>query len=110
MRRLSRIRFRGAAAVAISLVATFAVLLPVQAAQAATATRIMPFGDSLTEGRDIPGAYRTDLYNSLAAAGYTRRTVLVGTMQRDAQPSFRPTHTTRPTTSIESSAQSGQPG
>jgi len=40
--------------------------------------RIMPLGDSITEGYDIPGGYRTKLYQQLAAAGKT--VDLVGTL------------------------------
>jgi lysophospholipase L1-like esterase len=32
--------------------------------------RIMPLGDSITDGIDIPGGYRTELWRRLRAAGY----------------------------------------
>jgi lysophospholipase L1-like esterase len=33
--------------------------------------RVMPLGDSITEGTQIPGGYRTGLWQRLAAGGYT---------------------------------------
>jgi lysophospholipase L1-like esterase len=40
-------------------------------------TRVMPLGDSITEGTQIPGGYRTGLWQRMAAGGY--RVDLVGT-------------------------------
>ncbi|MBO3743226.1 RICIN domain-containing protein [Actinoplanes flavus] len=39
-------------------------------------TRVMPLGDSITEGTQVPGGYRTGLWQRAAAAGY--RVDLVG--------------------------------
>jgi lysophospholipase L1-like esterase len=46
-------------------------------AQAATATRIMPLGDSITDGFNVPGGYRITLKPKLDAGGYA--TDFVGT-------------------------------
>jgi acyl-CoA thioesterase I len=40
------------------------------AAHSATQTRIMPLGDSITDGYETPGGYRIDLWRMLKARGY----------------------------------------
>jgi acyl-CoA thioesterase-1 len=40
------------------------------AAHSAARTRIMPLGDSITDGYEIPGGYRIDLWRMLKARGY----------------------------------------
>ncbi|MEU4155209.1 ricin-type beta-trefoil lectin domain protein [Actinoplanes sp. NPDC026670] len=46
------------------------------AAESNGGTRVMPLGDSITEGTQIPGGYRTGLWQRLVAGGY--RTDFVG--------------------------------
>src|SRR4051812_44872877 len=53
---------------------------PVGAAQAAESNggvRVMPLGDSITEGTQVPGGYRIGLWQRLSGAGY--RVDFVGT-------------------------------
>ncbi|MEU4690037.1 ricin-type beta-trefoil lectin domain protein [Actinoplanes sp. NPDC023714] len=60
-----------------ALVAAVLVLHPgPAAAESNGGTRVMPLGDSITEGTQIPGGYRTGLWQRAAAAGY--RTDFVG--------------------------------
>ncbi|WP_372454010.1 ricin-type beta-trefoil lectin domain protein [Actinoplanes hulinensis] len=47
------------------------------AAESNGGTRVMPLGDSITEGTQIPGGYRIGLWQRLASAGY--RVDFVGT-------------------------------
>ena len=47
------------------------------AAESNGGVRVMPLGDSITEGTQVPGGYRIGLWQRLAAAGY--RTDFVGT-------------------------------
>jgi lysophospholipase L1-like esterase len=49
----------------------------VAAAESNGGVRIMPLGDSITEGTQVPGGYRIGLWQRLAAAGY--RNDFVGT-------------------------------
>ncbi|WP_203825919.1 RICIN domain-containing protein [Actinoplanes palleronii] len=46
------------------------------AAESNGGTRVMPLGDSITEGTQVPGGYRIGLWQRMAAAGY--RVDLVG--------------------------------
>ncbi|GAB7045870.1 ricin-type beta-trefoil lectin domain protein [Catenuloplanes indicus] len=50
---------------------------PAAAAESNGGTRVMPLGDSITEGTQVPGGYRIGLWQRLAGAGY--RVDLVGT-------------------------------
>ena len=43
---------------------------PASAAESNGGTRVMPLGDSITEGTQIPGGYRTGLWQRLSGAGY----------------------------------------
>src|SRR3954471_16172733 len=47
------------------------------AAESNGGVRVMPLGDSITEGTQVPGGYRIGLWQRMAAAGY--RVDLVGT-------------------------------
>jgi len=49
----------------------------VAAAESNGGVRVMPLGDSITEGTQVPGGYRTGLWQRLSGAGY--RTDFVGT-------------------------------
>ncbi|MBI4397450.1 MAG: hypothetical protein HY548_10170 [Elusimicrobia bacterium] len=40
-------------------------------ASAASIKKIMPLGDSITDGKDVPGSYRTELWRKFAADGLT---------------------------------------
>jgi lysophospholipase L1-like esterase len=42
-----------------------------QTADSSGSTRIMPLGDSITDGLQAPGAYRTELWNKLTADGFS---------------------------------------
>lgn len=55
------------------------VVTPVGAAQAESngGVRVMPLGDSITEGTQVPGGYRIGLWQRMAGAGY--RADFVGT-------------------------------
>ncbi|WP_426512036.1 SGNH/GDSL hydrolase family protein [Dactylosporangium sp. McL0621] len=52
---------------------------PGSAAPNGPVVRIMPLGDSITDGHESPGAYRTELYRQLTAAGV--RVDFVGSKQ-----------------------------
>lgn len=66
------------AAAALALAAAAAVAQTgVAAAESNGGVRVMPLGDSITEGTQVPGGYRTGLWQRMAAGGY--RVDLVGT-------------------------------
>jgi lysophospholipase L1-like esterase len=67
---LSRFAARAAALITASLVT--AALLPVgqAAAESNGGVRVMPLGDSITEGTQVPGGYRIGLWQRLASANY----------------------------------------
>src|SRR3954453_20906550 len=69
-------RLKWLAAVAAAVVA--AALLPGTAAGAESngGVRVLPLGDSITEGTQVPGGYRIGLWQRMAAAQY--RVDLVG--------------------------------
>jgi lysophospholipase L1-like esterase len=71
-----RPHLRRLAACAAALIT--AALLPVgpAAAESNGGVRVMPLGDSITEGTQVPGGYRIGLWQRLAAGGY--RTDFVG--------------------------------
>ncbi|MCZ7438732.1 ricin-type beta-trefoil lectin domain protein [Micromonospora sp. WMMC241] len=66
------------AAVAALAMAVAGVLTPAgpAAAESNGGVRVMPLGDSITEGTQVPGGYRIGLWQRLAAGGY--RVDLVG--------------------------------
>src|SRR5690349_17858040 len=69
-------------AVAVILAAALALTATLTGPGAAAAesnggVRVMPLGDSITEGTQVPGGYRIGLWQRLAAAGY--RVDFVGT-------------------------------
>ncbi|GAB2991934.1 ricin-type beta-trefoil lectin domain protein [Saccharothrix stipae] len=69
-------RSRRLIACAVAVIA--AALLPAAPAVAESngGTRVMPLGDSITEGTQVPGGYRNGLWQRLVAGGY--RTDFVG--------------------------------
>jgi lysophospholipase L1-like esterase len=71
-------RWIAGAVLAAALAAVGAVAQPgVASAESNGGVRVMPLGDSITEGTQVPGGYRIGLWQRLAAAGY--RVDLVGT-------------------------------
>ncbi len=57
---------------AAALVATCVLLAPAAAyAESNSGVRIMPLGDSITDGFNVPGGYRINLWQQLAAGGFT---------------------------------------
>src|SRR2546423_3885874 len=61
--------------VAVVITAVLAALALVQpgppAAESNGGVRVMPLGDSITDGFNVPGGYRIDLWQRLAGGGYT---------------------------------------
>ncbi|WP_432958821.1 cellulose binding domain-containing protein [Micromonospora haikouensis] len=74
-----RTRLFGAAAAVMAVVAT-AVTFAIAPANAESngGVRVMPLGDSITDGFNVPGGYRIDLWQKFAAGGY--RIDFVGSM------------------------------
>ncbi len=68
MRKLSGLL----AAASVAVVAVTATLLAVGPASAESngGVRVMPLGDSITDGFNVPGGYRIDLWQKLVAGGY----------------------------------------
>ncbi|WP_231648137.1 RICIN domain-containing protein [Saccharothrix sp. NRRL B-16348] len=68
--RLSRFAARAAALITASLVT--AALLPAgqAAAESNGGVRVMPLGDSITEGTQVPGGYRIGLWQRFGSGGY----------------------------------------
>jgi lysophospholipase L1-like esterase len=60
----------GAAAVGLALAAGLAVAGPAQA-ESNGGVRVMPLGDSITDGYNVPGGYRINLWQRMASGGYT---------------------------------------
>ncbi|MEU4420327.1 RICIN domain-containing protein [Actinoplanes sp. NPDC024001] len=55
----------------VALAVAGALALPgAAAAESNGGTRVMPLGDSITEGTQVPGGYRIGLWQRMAAAGY----------------------------------------
>ncbi|GAB4054671.1 ricin-type beta-trefoil lectin domain protein [Catellatospora paridis] len=66
-----------AAATLVLTAAVTATQSGVAGAESNGGVRVMPLGDSITEGTQVPGGYRTGLWQRMAAGGY--RVDLVGT-------------------------------
>jgi lysophospholipase L1-like esterase len=68
MRKLSSML----AAASVAAVAVAATMLAIGPASAESngGVRVMPLGDSITDGFNVPGGYRIDLWQKLAAGGY----------------------------------------
>ena len=61
----------GAAALAVVLAAGMAVTTTAPAlAESNGGVRVMPLGDSITDGYNVPGGYRTDLWQRMASGGH----------------------------------------
>src|SRR5436305_15244721 len=71
--RLGTLRVRGALAVIAALVLVAGALIGIRPAYAESngGVRVMPLGDSITDGITVPGAYRIGLWQRLVAGGYT---------------------------------------
>ncbi|MET1073917.1 MAG: hypothetical protein ABWY11_14825, partial [Umezawaea sp.] len=67
------LRRLGAAGLGLVLAAGMAVTTtaPAQAAESNGGVRVMPLGDSITDGYNVPGGYRINLWQRMAAAGQT---------------------------------------
>jgi lysophospholipase L1-like esterase len=72
-----RRRFRTAVLTAVLAVAGVFLHPGAAAAESNGGTRVMPLGDSITEGTQVPGGYRIGLWQRMASAGY--RVDFVGT-------------------------------
>jgi len=66
---LTRARWLAAAA-AVVVAAAIAMQTGVASAESNGGVRVMPLGDSITEGTQVPGGYRIGLWQRLAAGGY----------------------------------------
>jgi lysophospholipase L1-like esterase len=67
----TRTRWFATAALTVALAATGAVTgVETASAESNGGVRVMPLGDSITEGTQVPGGYRIGLWQRLAAAGY----------------------------------------
>jgi lysophospholipase L1-like esterase len=66
------LRRLGAAVLGLTLAVglTTAAATPAQA-ESNGGVRVMPLGDSITDGYNVPGGYRINLWQRMAAAGYT---------------------------------------
>ncbi|HEV7652077.1 MAG TPA: SGNH/GDSL hydrolase family protein [Actinophytocola sp.] len=56
---------------ALSFAAPASAAQPVHPAESNGGVRVMPLGDSITDGYNVPGGYRINLWQRLAAGGYT---------------------------------------
>jgi lysophospholipase L1-like esterase len=70
MRKTIR-RYVGAAVTAAVLAAATALMAGPAGAESNGGVRVMPLGDSITDGLTVPGGYRIDLWQKLVAGGYT---------------------------------------
>src|SRR4051812_20494993 len=72
-RHTMRVRSRWLTAVALTValtgIGTTTAAVPA-AAESNGGVRVMPLGDSITEGTQVPGGYRIGLWQRLAAGGY----------------------------------------
>ncbi|TQM78704.1 lysophospholipase L1-like esterase [Saccharothrix saharensis] len=66
---MKRRQMLASAAAALTLVA--AAVVAVGTAQADSGVKVMPLGDSITDGFNVPGGYRVDLWRKLVAGGRT---------------------------------------
>src|SRR5262245_10565633 len=73
MRTLAQLgrRLPGAAVTAVVLAALALVQPGAPAAESNGGVRVMPLGDSITDGFNVPGGYRIGLWQRLAGGGYT---------------------------------------
>ncbi|MFG1702669.1 cellulose binding domain-containing protein [Nonomuraea sp. M3C6] len=69
MRRTARLS--GIMAAVLALFAAAVLTTSTAAAESNGGVRVMPLGDSITDGLTLPGGYRIDLWQKLVAGGYT---------------------------------------
>lgn len=62
---------RLAAAAGVVVIAAALLVTGVANAQSNGGVRVMPLGDSITDGFNVPGGYRVELWQSLVGGGYT---------------------------------------
>lgn len=67
--RLGRRLFSGAVAGVAVIAATVMAISPASA-ESNGGVRVMPLGDSITDGMGVPGGYRINLWSKLVAGGY----------------------------------------
>ena len=65
---MKRTQVLAGAAAALALVA--AAVFAVGSAQADSGVKVMPLGDSITDGFNVPGGYRVDLWQKFTAGGH----------------------------------------
>src|SRR3982751_4842369 len=65
-----RVRWLAAAAVAAMIVAVGATYPSVADGETTGGVRVMPLGDSITEGTQVPGGYRIGLWQRVSSNGY----------------------------------------
>ncbi|ACU38360.1 GDSL-type esterase/lipase family protein [Actinosynnema mirum] len=58
-------------ALLVALVSAFAASAPASGASPDAGRRVMPLGDSITDGFNVPGGYRVDLWRKLVEGGRT---------------------------------------
>src|SRR5947208_9439666 len=63
-------RLLAAVATATALIAATLVAATPASAESNGGVKVMPLGDSITEGTQVPGGYRIGLWQRLAAGGY----------------------------------------
>ncbi|MEV4756773.1 ricin-type beta-trefoil lectin domain protein [Micromonospora sp. NPDC049559] len=68
-----RLRPLAAGALGLALAAGMALVqaAPARAAESNGGVRVMPLGDSITDGFNVPGGYRIELWRRAVAGGYT---------------------------------------
>nr|MDT0660011.1 GDSL-type esterase/lipase family protein [Micromonospora sp. DSM 115978] len=62
---------RCAAVLAAVLLLTVGIVINSGTSAQAAAVRVMPLGDSITDGFNVPGGYRIDLWQKVVAGGYS---------------------------------------
>ena len=78
MNRKNATLFLTTIATMITLLTSLWAFTPPQSAKAAGAIKVMPLGDSITDGFNVPGGYRIQFYNRLVADGLTGSLDFVG--------------------------------
>jgi lysophospholipase L1-like esterase len=68
---MARRHLLAAATVGAMLMATMAVAIGTAHAESNGGVRVMPLGDSITDGFNVPGGYRINLWQKFQAGGYT---------------------------------------
>jgi lysophospholipase L1-like esterase len=69
---MARVRFPALlAAVLAALIATVTFAVGSARAESNGGVRVMPLGDSITDGFNVPGGYRIDLWQKFVAGGFT---------------------------------------